>query len=85
MLDAVIQHLVVDLIGQDDKFMLACNIHNLFEQLVGVQRTCRVVRVDDNDGLGFSRNARADIFGVRHPAIVFVAQIVHRCAAGQAG
>ena len=49
---AVVEHLVVDLVGVDDQLVLAGDLDDLLQQLVRVQRAGRVVRVDDDDGAG---------------------------------
>ncbi|MCY1522500.1 hypothetical protein D9M68_573580 [compost metagenome] len=64
--------------------MLAGDLDEALEQVVGIERAGRVVRVDDHDALGARRDLGADVGQVRHPAVVLVAQVVHRRAARQA-
>ena len=65
--------------------MLARQFHDFEQQLLGVQRACGVVGVDDDDTLGTRRDLGADVGHIGHPAIGLVTHIVHGCAAGQAG
>ena len=52
MLIAVVQDLVVDLVGKDDQAMLAGDLQDPFQDLLRIQRPRRIVRVNDDDGLG---------------------------------
>jgi hypothetical protein len=47
---AVVQHLVVHLVGIDDQVMLAGDVDDFVQQVIRIQRAGRVVRVDDDDG-----------------------------------
>ena len=49
MLFAVHHQAVVNLIGENDELMLPCNVHDLLQNLAGIQRSGRVVGIDDND------------------------------------
>ncbi len=80
---AVVQRLVVDLVGQDDQLVLAGHLDDLPEHALGIQRAGRVVRVDDDDRLGVARHLALDVLDVGHPVGLLVAQVVHRRAAGQ--
>jgi hypothetical protein len=82
---AVVQHLVVDLVGQDHQPVLAGDGDDAAQQVIGVQRAGRVVRVDDHDALGPRRDLAADVVQVGHPAVGLVAAVVHRRPARQAG
>ncbi|MCY1235417.1 hypothetical protein D9M72_480320 [compost metagenome] len=81
---AVVQDLVVDLVGIDDQAVLARDGDDLEQQFVRIQRPGGVVRVDDDDRLGMRRDAGADIGRIGHPVIGLVADIVHRRAAREA-
>ena len=85
MLDVVVQHLVVDLVGKHHQAVLTRQLQDLQQQFLGVQRTRGVVGVDDHDGLGAGRDLGADVLQIRHPAVVLVAHVVHGRATGQAG
>ena len=61
---AVVQRFVVNLIGKDDELVLARDLNNAAQQVVGVERARRVVGVDDNDGFGVERDLGADIVEV---------------------
>jgi hypothetical protein len=64
---AVVQRLVVDLVGEHDQLVLARDLDDLLQHAVGVQRAGRVVRVDDDDALGARRDLGADVVDVGHP------------------
>jgi len=81
---AVEEHLVVHLVGIDEEVMLAGDPDDLPEHFVRIQRTGRVVRVDDDDRLGLRRDLAADVLEVRQPAVFLVAQVMPRRAAGEA-
>ena len=84
MLDAVVQHLVVHLVGIDDQAMLTGNRQNFPQHVFRIHGAGRVVRIDDDDRARMRRNLRANIIEIRQPAIVLIAQIVLRRAARQA-
>ena len=65
--------------------MLTCDGQNASQQFFGIQSTGGVVRVDDDDALGAGCHLGADIVQIRHPAVGFVAQVMHRGATRQAG
>ena len=64
--------------------MLACQLQHAQQQFAGVHGAGGVVRVDDHHGLGVRGDLGLDVFQVREPVGLFVAQVVHRPAAGQA-
>ena len=65
--------------------MLARDGNDATQQVVGVQHTGRVVGVDDRNATGARRDLGADVGQAGQPAVFFVAVVVHRFAAGQAG
>ncbi len=79
----VVQHLVVDLVGEDDELMFARKLDDLFQYLIGIQRTGRVVRVDDDDGARVRRDLAAHVGQIGIPFIGLVADVVARRAARQ--
>ncbi len=81
---AVVEHLVVHLVGQQHEAMIARDLHELAQQLVGIERARGIVRVDHHQALGTRRDPGADVLEVRHPAVRLIAEVVHRPAAGQA-
>lgn len=83
MLDIIVEHLVIHLISIDDQVMLTGDLDDFLQQLVRIQGAGRVVRVDDDDGLGLRRNLAADIVQVRIPAVVLIAQVMLWGAAGK--
>ena len=54
------------------------------QQLVGIKRPGRIVRVDDHDGPGVGRDLGADVVEVGQPTVLLVAQVVPRRAAREA-
>ena len=57
MFGVVVEDLVVDLVGEHDEVPLAGQFDDAVEHLARVDRAGRVVRVDDDHGLG----PRADL------------------------
>ncbi len=80
----VVQDLVVDLVGEHHQVVLAGQFQHAQQQLFGVHRAGRVVRVDDHQGLGVRGDLGLDVLKVGEPVGLLVAQVVHRLAAGQA-
>ena len=78
MLQAVHDQTVVNLVREDQQVVLAGNGKDLFQDLFRVERAGRVVRVDDDDGLGARRHLAADVVNVRVPFLLFVADIMDR-------
>ena len=74
---------VVDLIGEDDELMLARDIDDLLQHLARVERAGRIVRIDDDDGLGPVGDLGAHVVHIRIPFGLLVAYVVHGGAAGQ--
>ncbi len=83
VLGVVVEDLVVDLVGQEQQLVPAGQLHQLFEYLERVHGARRVVRVDDQQGLGLVRDLRLDVLDVGIPLVGLVAQVVHRRAPGQ--
>ena len=84
MLLALVQDLVVHLVGVDDQMMLAGNLDDFVQQIIRIQGTGRVVRVDDDDGTGLRIDLATDIVEIRQPPLGFIAQVMLRRATGQA-
>ena len=74
---------IVDLIGKDDQLMFSGHVHNLLQDLSGVEGSGGVVGVDDYDGFGFVRDFPFDVLHIRIPVGLFIADIVDGFAAGQ--
>ena len=49
MLDAVVKHLVVHLVGINDQVMLAGDVDDFAQQIVRIKRTRRIVRIDQDN------------------------------------
>ena len=65
--------------------MLARNLDDAQQQRRVVQHAGGVVRIDHHDALGARRDAGPDVVQAGHPAIGFIAQVMHRGRARQAG
>ena len=85
MLHAVHAEAVVDLVREDHELVLAGDADDSLEDLARVHGTGRVVRVDDDDGLGPRRDLGADVIEVGSPVRLLVADVVHDRAAGERG
>ncbi len=83
VLVAVVQHLVVDLVGKHHQLMLAGQFDDLQQQFIRVQRAGRIIGIDDDDGAGVGVDLLADVVDIRQPARLLVTDIVHRLAAGK--
>ncbi len=85
VLGVVVEDLVVDLVGEQQKLMLACQIDQLLQNLHRVHRTRGgVVRVDDEESLGLVGDLGFDIGDIGIPVVGLVAEIVDGRASGQA-
>ncbi len=80
---AVVEDLVVDLVGEQYQIMLARQFDHSLEHFPGVNRAGGVVRVDQHQRLGVGGDLGLDVGQVRPPVGLFVAQVMHRLAAGQ--
>jgi transcription elongation factor GreB len=49
MLVTVVKHLVVNLIGENNQAVMAGNINHPLQDFAGIERTCRIVGVDEVD------------------------------------
>ena len=74
---------VVDLVGKENKVVLAGDLHDLLKDLLRVKRAGRVVRVDDDDALRARRDLGSKIVDIGVPVLLLVAEIVYRLAAGE--
>ena len=84
VLRAVVQDLVVDLVGEDEQVVPAGDVEQFDQRFPRVHRAGGVVRVDDHDRLGAVADLGPDVLGVRVPVQVFPAAVVHRAAAAEA-
>ena len=82
---AVVQHLVVDLVGKDHQTKLTGDFHNRHQQRVGIERAGRVVGVNHHDALGVRCDLGAYVLEIGHPAVGLVTAVVHRRTTRQAG
>src|SRR3989338_7824490 len=67
--------LIIYLIRKYSKIMLACEIDQLFQRLLVVDASCRVVWVYDNDGFGLFIDVLLDVTYVKVPVLIFVQRI----------
>ncbi|MNQ61612.1 hypothetical protein D3C85_759330 [compost metagenome] len=80
----VVEDLVVDLVGEEHQVVLTRQFHHAFQHFLGIHGAGGVVRVDDHHGLGVRGDLGLDVFQVRPPVGLLVAQVVHGLAAGEA-
>ena len=81
---AVVEDLVVDLVGQDQQVVLPGQVEEAFEDGARVDGAGRVVRVDDHQGAGAVGDLGGDVLEVGCPAGFLVAAVVHGAAAAEA-
>ncbi len=72
MLNTVHNKSVVNFIGEDEKVVLTGNLNDVLKNLLRVNRTRRVVRVDDNDSLRLGGNFASHIVDIGIPVILLV-------------
>jgi hypothetical protein len=70
----VVEDLVVDLVGHEDEFVPAGQVDDAAQDMVGIDRAGRVVRVDDDDRLGARRDLRREVLQIGRPVGAFVAE-----------
>ncbi len=79
----VVQDLVVNLVREHHQIVLARQFQHAQQHFLGIHRTRRVVRVDDDHGFGVGSDFGFDISQVRPPVGLLITQVVHRMTAGQ--
>ena len=67
MLIPVHDQTVINLIGENDQLMLSCDLYDLLQDLLRIYRTCRIIRINDNDGLGLICDLASDVINIRIP------------------
>ena len=67
MLIPVHDQTVINLIGENDQLMLSCDLYNLLQDLLRIYRTCRIIGINDNDGLGLICDLASDVINIRIP------------------
>ena len=80
---AVVDDLLVDLVGEDDEPVLAGQLDDAPHRLPAVDGAGRIVRVDEHDRLRARSDPRGDVRRIRVPAVRLVRQVVHRPAPAQ--
>ena len=65
MLIPVHDQTVINLIGENDQLMLSCDLYDLLQDLLRIYRTCRIIRINDNDGLGLICDLASDVINIR--------------------
>ena len=68
MLATIVNRLIVDLVGVNDQLVGSCHFYELLQQIVRVQRACRIIRIDDHDGPRIRRDLFQDIGNISSPA-----------------
>ena len=76
VLRVVVEDLVVDLVRHDDQLVLAGQLRDPRQHLGRVDRSGRVVGVDDDDGLGAVGDLAGEVVEVGCPAGLLVAEVV---------
>ncbi len=74
---------VVNLIGENDQLMFSGNIHDLLQNLSGIEGSGGIVGIDDDNGLCPVCDLLFDIFHVRIPVGLLVTDIVDGFSSGQ--
>ena len=72
MLQSVEQRLVVDLVSEDDQAEFARDLYKLLEVAFRIERSGRVVRIDDDDAARARGNFRTNVFEIGQPAGAFI-------------
>jgi hypothetical protein len=80
---AVVQDPVIDLVGENDQVVAAGQLHHALEDLFGVDRAGRVVRVNDHQRSGPYGDLGLDVGQIRRPPLLLVTQVVHRRATAE--
>ncbi|MNM78652.1 hypothetical protein D3C81_905620 [compost metagenome] len=83
VLGFVVEDLVVDLVGEQHKIVLARQFDDVHQDFLRIHRAGRVVRVDQHQCLGIGGDLRLHVVNVGEPAGLLVAQVVHRLAAAE--
>ncbi|CSA18851.1 Uncharacterised protein [Vibrio cholerae] len=78
---AVVQHFVVNLIGENHQLVLASNLDDFQQEITTVNRTGWVIGVDQHNATGFRGDFAANIVEVRIPIGFFITDVVHGFAA----
>ena len=84
-LGAFVGDLLVDFVGKNHELMFTRHISNLLQNLAGVHSTGGVVGVNNHNAPGALGNLRLDVFNIRVPVVLFVAQVMHGVAACKRG
>lgn len=80
---AVVDDLLVDLVGEEHQVMLAGNVDEALQHLRRVDGARRIVGIDDDNPSGARRDPGFQIVEVRCPALAFIGEVVNRRAAGK--
>ena len=83
MFGVFVEDFVVDFIGEDDQSVFFGDGDDFAQDFFAIDRAGGVVRVDEDDAFGVGADFGADVFDRRVPAVFFVAEVVHRFAAGE--
>src|SRR5699024_1279799 len=79
----VVEDLVVDLVGQDHQAVLAGDLDDVLQHVLGVDGPGGVVGVDHHDRLGALGDPVGDVGDVGPPVLVLVAAVVDGAPAGE--
>ena len=68
---------VINLIGKNHQLMFSCNVNDLLKHFPWIQRSRRIVRVDDNDRFRPGSDLLSDIRHIRIPVGLFITDIMN--------
>ena len=85
MLNAVHYESVVNFVGEDEKVVVTGNLNNVLKNLLRVNSTRRVVRVNDYDSLCLGSYLASHIVDIGIPVVFLVTFIENGLAAGDIG
>ena len=83
MLGIIVDDLVIDLVRKYDQVVLARQFNDRLKNVLRIQRTRRIVGIDDDNTAGPIRNLFLDILDIGIPVRSLVTEVMHRPAAGQ--
>ena len=83
MLEPIHNQTIVDFVGENHELVLTRQVDNLLQHFLWIQRTGRIVRIDEHYGHGTIGDLLTHIVDIRVPVGLLVAQVMHGGAAGE--
>ena len=74
---------VVDLVAEYHQLVFPGHLDNLLQHILFIHSAGRIIRVDNNNRLRFVGNLRLDVFDVRIPVRLLIADIMNHMSAGK--